>query len=650
MAKKRKKYTVEELWNPQIDLSYDAAAYGRQSTKDQVITNIQSHISQTVGLLQNAKEIGFKDDGSTGIVTLFVENEVVDEDGNTTVKNASGTWPIDKRPGLKAILDLIESGKVKLVIVEFVDRLFRDEDRIDSNVFIKTCKEHDCFVYITSKKMIYNFANPQIAEMFRMEVAFAAAYIEHHIKGTMIGRRDMAVRNGQFGGGYVPMGFVVCKQKGEKYNKFLPYTPHAEVINEAGRKILPLGIAEFCRQAQKEPVFFPDFELGVHIGARRATKVERGYIIKSRKGLIELVTNPANIGNIEFGDIYVEGAHDPTMDRDLYNLLVSKLKGNKMNEGRRYYQKDSTVERVGTLKKLLTSSDNRACRYAHNRVEYYYQLYHNGLVQESYCIDADSIESLIENRLLERIKEYDLGSFVEELKARIAKKAKRIKDIDIRLLVIDEEITRLADDLNKTSIQIMIDKINVQAKKLEQEVKDLNEEKKTIGKKLKEPDMSIEAELSRLDIMEKPVSLRQAILEFLIRRVVFDRMSTRFFRAQIEWKVPEWGTDEIYIDKEGATCVHWTEEELTVLSNLYPTASHENILEALPNRSWGSIKIMAHNHQLRRAKKGKNIPSKNMSWRDTQFLNNNRVTIGNWNQTSGQTSSYIILIHKRKRN
>jgi len=191
MAKKKaKKYTFEELWNPQINLSFDAAAYGRQSTKEQYIENVQSHISQTVGLLEEAKKVGFKDDGSTGIVTLFVENQVVDGEGNVQIKNASGTWPIDKRPGLKAILDLIEEDKIKLLIVEFVDWLFRDEDRIDSNIFIKVCKEHGCYVYITSKKMIYNFANPQMAEMFRMEVAFAAAYIEHHVRGTMLRSRE----------------------------------------------------------------------------------------------------------------------------------------------------------------------------------------------------------------------------------------------------------------------------------------------------------------------------------------------------------------------------------------------------------------------------------------------------------------------------
>jgi hypothetical protein len=50
--------------------------------------NVQSHISQTVMLLAYTKELGFRDDSSTGKVTLFVENQIVDAEGNISIKNA----------------------------------------------------------------------------------------------------------------------------------------------------------------------------------------------------------------------------------------------------------------------------------------------------------------------------------------------------------------------------------------------------------------------------------------------------------------------------------------------------------------------------------------------------------------------------------
>ncbi len=61
--KSKKEYSVEELYNPQFDLSRDAVAYGRQSSKDQMVKNVQSHISQTIMLLAYTKELGYRDDG-----------------------------------------------------------------------------------------------------------------------------------------------------------------------------------------------------------------------------------------------------------------------------------------------------------------------------------------------------------------------------------------------------------------------------------------------------------------------------------------------------------------------------------------------------------------------------------------------------------
>jgi DNA invertase Pin-like site-specific DNA recombinase len=637
MAKKRKKYTFEELWNPQIDLRFDAAAYARQSTKDQVIENVQSHISQTVGILLETKSLGYKDDGSTGKVVLFVENQVVDEDGNTQIKNASGTWPIDKRPDLKAILDLIEEDKIKLVIVEFVDRLFRDEDRIDSNIFIKACKEHNCLVYVTSKKMLYNLNNPQMAEMFRMEVAFAAAYIEHHVRGTMLRRRDQAVAAGKFGGGFVPMGFIVCKEKGKDYNKLIQYPPHAKILKETGIEVVRLGIAEVCRQAQETPIFFPDFEEGVEAGHRALDKVDGGYVLRTRCGLISTLTNPANIGDIVYGEnIKVPGAHDAIFDKDFYSLLLAKLKGDKSNKVRRYYQGDSGTERVGTLKKLLAIEGLNSCVYSKTKGLYHYKCYNQGMIEKDLmCLGADFIESLIENRLLERIRICDLGSFENEIKERKAKKIKDLADMDRRIVAIDEELDNLTDSLVKTKIQSTIDRINKRSAKLELDRIELCENRKVLAVELAEEDLSVESELSGLNIMKRPARIRQALLEHLAKRVVVKQHSPKYLSVRIEWKESiGWGVDEIYVDRGNSWSVHWTHEEVSILEALYPTTLNiEEILKALPNRSWRSICTKAAQKKIKRLyrpKGGATIPD-TYSWNDQQFLDSAKnIVVGKW--------------------
>jgi len=99
-------------------------------------------------------------------------------------------------------------------------------------VFIKICKEHDCFVHIESKRMTYNFANSQHAELFRLEVQMAAAYIENHVRGTMLRRRSLAARSGLWAGlGSVPVGYIINKDEDSKtYGRFIVYEPHARVV------------------------------------------------------------------------------------------------------------------------------------------------------------------------------------------------------------------------------------------------------------------------------------------------------------------------------------------------------------------------------------------------------------------------------------
>jgi hypothetical protein len=344
MAAKRRKqkrqYTPEELYNPQIDLSRDAFLYGRQSQKEQVVKNIQSHISQTVMLLAYTKEIlGFKDDGTTGSVTLLVENQVIDADGNISIKNASGTWSINRRPGLKTICDAIEHGaengrEVGVVIAEFVDRLFRDEDRIDSNVFIKICKENDCYVHISSKRMTYNFANPQHAELFRLEVQMAAAYIDNHIRGTMLRRRSQAARLGGLwaGLGAIPVGYIVDRNEGSQtLGKFIVYQPHAQIVVGLFVRFVEVGydLDALCDELRDKPFIFPDFEEWVDKMCATRCQLRKGanggYMI-SRRGLKHLLTNEVYIGTFRREGTVRHNNHEPIIAKDFFWSVYDRLK------------------------------------------------------------------------------------------------------------------------------------------------------------------------------------------------------------------------------------------------------------------------------------------------------------------------------------
>ena len=102
-----------------------SAIYYRQST-DAQIGNISTTL-QTVDLFEHLVRLGWARDAI----------HMIDMDAGV-----SGSKKISERPGMSLLLELIESGKVKLVASQDVDRFFRDVTMIQTNIFIDACKRN----------------------------------------------------------------------------------------------------------------------------------------------------------------------------------------------------------------------------------------------------------------------------------------------------------------------------------------------------------------------------------------------------------------------------------------------------------------------------------------------------------------------------
>src|SRR5689334_10500478 len=85
------------------------AIYARQSTKEQVLNNREAYEQQTIGLVKQAKELGWDEDH----ILVYIENQR--KDGKWV--NASGRLRIDQRDGLQALTERIEKGEVRTVLV-----------------------------------------------------------------------------------------------------------------------------------------------------------------------------------------------------------------------------------------------------------------------------------------------------------------------------------------------------------------------------------------------------------------------------------------------------------------------------------------------------------------------------------------------------
>ncbi len=174
--------------------------YARQSTKDQYIKHKESAMQQTKDLMALGAEYGWSENN----IILYIENK--QKDG--TIKNASGTLRIDERPGLSAVTQRIETGKIAAIMVSDVSRLFRHEDMIQPAIFADLCKKKG--VIIITQSHIFDFNKPEREDLKRFlnEAQEAAAYIRKHIKGVMLKNRDRKATRGEYMGHAVPAGLI----------------------------------------------------------------------------------------------------------------------------------------------------------------------------------------------------------------------------------------------------------------------------------------------------------------------------------------------------------------------------------------------------------------------------------------------------------
>ncbi|WP_376797462.1 recombinase family protein [Thermogemmatispora sp.] len=631
----------EDLFNPVIDIKRDACIYARQSDRDQVIENIQSHISQTIDMLEYAKnKLGFKDDGSTGKVYLFIENEVIDKDGNKRIKSASGTWPIERRPGLQTICNWIEEGRIGVVLTWSIDRLFRDEDGIDSNRFVKLCRENNCLLHVASKGFTYNFSNEHHVLLFRFEVQMASWYITHHVKYTMLARRAKVVSNGKWGGlGNVPVGYMVCEEKeSEFYKKFVPYEPHARIVRRIFERFIELGynFRKLYKELAAMPAVFPPFPPGQKPKhCSQLTPTAEGYSL-SKASLARLLVNETYIGvfrrQVAGEEICIKNNHPPIVPEEIFWEVYRHLRDTWPDgtpTGRtktaHYSRKDSPEERKPLLN--LTSPDGsvRWARYEEGAGGWYYKVvkYHPLQLGEEYIlsVDADIIEGAVVENLFKKLRRASILDIKrqqeEEMERWRSHQIKLQKKIDAIQMAIDSAI----DGLNHmhsqkaiTEVEQRIEKYIDMREEAKRELERISQEKPILG--------TLEEELARLEEQwsHKPFELRQTLLQLLIAQLSLHYLSPHLYAIRVEWKWPSWGTEEAIFLRPVGGRRSWTEEELSLLTKLYPTAPQLEILKALPRRTWGSITSEANKRGLVRPGRPRRSFEKWFAFKDIECL------------------------------
>lgn len=541
----------------------------------------------------------------------------------------SGTLRPDERPDMLRLFDDLDSGKLDhgTVICYQESRLFRDETQIYYNQFIHKCKEHDVLVVAVSPyTMIYDFQDEFLTEMFRWKCKEAGEFIKRQIKGWMHPARIRAAKHGFWAGlGDVPIGYVVdINPKSPTYKRFIIYEPHAAIVVYLFKRFAELtgDLSKLRRELEEHRIVFPPIpeELKHDIYQKsRMMKISGGQL-RTRSALFTILTNLHYLGwRIVKGELINKNSHPAIVDQQLFEFAYRKLTGMDLDgnvlelpqKRGKYYQRTNEPG-PSLLKDRIQGSEGQIYtkrvhdgRKGKKKYNYSYipkafkgqtQFTNQGHIE---IIRVEALDGVIVERMFFHIKKItNLPEYNQALEVKRAEKQRAIEQVKVSLASIPLEQERLVTQIARTESDAVQRIFLNEIEKLEKEKKRLASVLPGLQKELDETLRSLDIELL---LLEKnwpsyPIEKRIALLNFLIEVVEVDLVAPRWLRVRVKWLREEWGYEQLYLSRPNVGGHPWTEEEVAYLREHFERASREEIMKALPTRTWQTIRRHTYRH------------------------------------------------------
>ncbi len=621
-ASKPKRWELYQMeWQiPDLRTDDPVGVYPRQSTKKQLKNNLQSFEKQT----QDSKKYLMRRGWTEGLIRVY------DQD-----MGRSGTLGIEDREGLNQMIADIRAGRIRTVYAAEVDRLFRDEDRIDSNVFIKICKEADCLVL--TDRAIYNLRIPRHTDYFRDEIERAWKYFESQILIRAHQHLDRARSKGLYDGGPVLIGYIIDKNpQSPTYKKYIPYQPHAQRSLEIFQWLYDCGgvFGMLEQRLDSLPFHYPLEEQWVRDQKAFSTAMSVVYGAEldeegrpkpigyrfSREGLKDYIRNRTLLGEYKYGDTWLENNHLAIIPRDLWNFAQEALEKMRAADTRRYFNPSPSVLRdilfAGPLKEGQSQFvGRREDKGTYTIVE------PRGFRQLLIAsIQIEALESIFLEKFTERLQETDR---FENYEQKLTPEEGKINETRQNLQDAIKELTEQIDGLFQTLKSPKLD--SGQRDDFIEERKRLIRRKETLQQELS-IQTPMQTYLKYKDLIVKmgkywdryPFEDRQALIALLVKKVYLGYLSPRFLQLTIVWK--EFPEDICVIQRPIACSFRWTPEEDQIIRDRYTTASPQELLDALPRRPWDGIRCRAGDlHIARPLSIREKIPYKNLSKQDVEL-------------------------------
>lgn len=303
------------------------AVYYRQSSEAQ-IGNVSTTL-QTVEMIKILEEAGWSEEDII----------LVDMDGGV-----SGTKGIEERAGMSYLVyELIDKDRIVVVVVQAVDRLFRDRDQIDTNRFILACRTHK--VQVLTPETLFDFNDDRYGDFlvkeFRKLTESGAEFIQHHVRGRLHPAREKKIRDGNWAGQGVPTGYMIDDRKrlpsgseNPDYRQPVIFRPYAGVVVAIYELFYEIdgNLLQQWKQMEEGRLSFPEMEEGmVPKGFRIIDQLKRrsrvtGARVPSYTTLIAMLTNPFYLGHFSYhGEILFWNHHPALVPEELFWYAFNKL-------------------------------------------------------------------------------------------------------------------------------------------------------------------------------------------------------------------------------------------------------------------------------------------------------------------------------------
>lgn len=562
---------------------------------------------------------------------IICVDENMREDG--TIISVSGALPPEKRHGLLRTYALIGDNpkaaaeeRIVMVLCYAEDRLFRDDTGMYYNEFMDILRRYETLLMVYTSRKLYDFSNGMDKRLFRIMCEFASEDLKLRTI-RLQGARQHMTEKGQYAHGTLPAGLIrhsSTNRLDPLYSKPVEYTPWAEPVRQLFKRYYECGnLTQVFTEVADKPIFPPLPEgmknySGFRAGKKNGTST-KGYTI-TRHSIKFMLINPLYIGywyNPLTG-IWIEDNHPAIVPPEHFWYAFRRLSPVLIDGSPNPECVQTSVSRNSNnlgdddgLFHGLFVGENDGIHFTRRVIKHKdkhvlsYQMYdyNNGI--DSTCllfIRADELDNALLPILTAKLK--DTKELEDFRKFGVAlKEQQQAKNTQLHNLLNENEEALRATELRIDTLTEPALLIKQQTKyqlllarnaELKQEIQENEHPTSKRNRRILTYYELIELLGPCFEKMEHQD--RRTVVESTIDSIGIKILSPRFLLVQINWLA--WPEQVFLYQRENFGAGNWSNEELATLKRLYPTASAEELLLAIPRRSWVGIKRARKEHQI----------------------------------------------------